>query len=197
MPLFVLDGNNMRLKNSVTVTVASITVLCDSFVLPPPTGIFNVGSEAFVLPKLTTDDPVAPNGTGTFILLNVYYPTEQKASPSKYIWSNLSNLYDNLYGLPNGTFRNTTALVSYKAKPLPLRTWKKLQLPTLIFNPGFAGPPSRLFHALLSDLASHGYSVLALDHPHEAPYIQLPDGTGISGLPFGYQTDTKEKLKLV
>lgn len=185
----------MRSQTPILVTVASIIALCHSFVLPPPTGSFSVGSKAFVFPKITIDDPVAPNGTGTFILLNVYYPTEQKASPTKYVWSKLSNLYDTFYKLPNGTFGNITAPVSYNAKPLPLKNWNKLQLPTLIFNPGFAGPPSRLFHALLSDLASHGYSVVALDHPHEAPYIQLPDGTGVTGLPFNYQTDTKEKLK--
>ncbi|KAJ8116347.1 hypothetical protein OPT61_g2201 [Boeremia exigua] len=187
----------MRLHTPISVVVASIIALSHSFNLPPPTGSFNVGSKAFVLPKLTIDDPVAPNGTGTFVLVNVYYPTEQKTSPSNYVWSELSNLYDNLYGVPNGTLRNITAPVSYKAGPLPVRIWKKLQLPTLIFNPGFAGPPSRLFHALLSDLASHGYSVVALDHPHEAPYLELPDGTGVSGLPFGFQADTQEKLKLV
>ncbi len=187
----------MRPQTPIFVIVASIVALCHSFVLPPPTGLYNVGSKAFVLPKLTIDDPVAPNGTATFVLVNVYYPTEQKASPSKYVWGGLSSLYENLYGLPNGTFSNITAPIAYKAKPLPSRKWQKLQLPTLIFNPGFAGPPTRMFHALLSDLASHGYSVVALDHPHEAPYLQLPDGTSISGLPFGYQVDTKEKLKFV
>ncbi|KAJ4993521.1 paf acetylhydrolase family protein [Stagonosporopsis vannaccii] len=187
----------MRPQTTITVIVAGVAALCQSFVLPPPTGSFSVGSEALIWPKLTVNDPVAPNGTGTFILVNVYYPTEKKASPSKYVWKELSFLYDNLYGLPNGTFSNVTALVSYKAKPLALRTWKKLQLPTLIFHPGFAGPPSRMFHALLSDLASHGYSVVAIDHPHEAPYIQLPDGTGVTGLPFDWQTNTTEKLRLV
>ncbi|KAH6642464.1 hypothetical protein C7974DRAFT_385486 [Boeremia exigua] len=187
----------MKIQTPILVVAAGIVALCHSFVLPPPTGLFSVGSKSFVFPKLTLNDPVAPNGTGTFILLNVYYPTEQKAVPSKYVWDNLSNLYDNFYGLPNGTFGNITAPVAYEAKPLPLRRWSKLQLPTLIFNPGFAGPPSRLFHALLSEMASQGYSVVALDHPHEAPYIQLPNGTGVSGLPFNYQTDTQEKLKFV
>lgn len=195
--LLDLNANNMRAPTPILSTVASIVALCHSLDLPPPTGLFSVGSKAFVFPKLTVDDPVSPNGTGTFVLLNVYYPTEQKASPSKYVWDNLSNLYDTFYGLPNGTFGNVTAPVAYNKKPLPLKRWNKLQLPTLIFQPGFAGPPSRMFHALLSELASHGYSVVALDHPHEAPYIQLPDGTDITGLPFNYQTDTKEKLKFV
>ncbi|KAF2627314.1 hypothetical protein BU25DRAFT_410927 [Macroventuria anomochaeta] len=187
----------MRTQNRILLTVAGIIALCHSFILPPPTGQFNVGSKAFIFPKLTLDDPVAPNGTGTFILLNIYYPTEQPAPPTKYIWPDLSNLYETYYNLSNGTFGNITAPIAYSAPPLPPRKWKKLHLPTLIFHPSFAGPPSRLFHALLSNLASHGYSVVALDHPHEAPYIELPDGTGVTGLPFNYQTDTEEKLKFV
>jgi hypothetical protein len=45
-----------------------------------------------------------------------------------------------------------------------------------------------MFHALVFDLVSH---------PYEQPYLQLPDGTGILGLSFDYDVDTKEGLALV
>jgi hypothetical protein len=143
------------------------------------------------------DDPVAPNGTGTSILLSIFYPTKQKASPSKYIWSGLSSLYDTYYGLPEGSFRNVTARTAYKAESLSWKEWKGLNLPTLIFSPPFAGPPSQVFHALISDLVSHGYSVVTMDHPYEQPYLQLPDGTGIPGLPFDYDVNTEEGFQLL
>jgi hypothetical protein len=187
----------MRLQAPSVAVVASIFAFSHGFVLPPPTGVFSVGSRAYVLPKITLDDPVAPNGTGTSVLLNVYYPTRPKAAPSKYIWGGLSNLYDAYYGLPNGTFRNVTARTAYNADPLPLKEWRSLELPTLIFSPPFAGPPSQVFHALISDLVSHGYSVVTMDHPYEQPYLQLPDGTDIPGLPFDYDVNTEEGLALV
>ncbi|KAG9195019.1 hypothetical protein G6011_00139 [Alternaria panax] len=187
----------MRLQAPRIAVVASILAFSNSFVLPPTTGLFSVGSKACVLPKITVDDPVAPNGTGTFVLLNIYYPTKQNTSPSKYIWGGLSSLYDTYYGLPNGTFRDVTARTTYKAAPVPLKEWRELNLPTLIFNPPFAGPPSQVFHALISDIVSHGYSVVTIDHPYEQPYLQLPDGAGIPGLPFDYDANTEEGLKLL
>lgn len=40
-----------------------------------------------------------------------------------------------------------------------------------------------MYNALNSDLASQGYTVLALDHTVEAPYLQLPDGReGVYGI---------------
>ncbi|KNG45404.1 glycoside hydrolase family 31 protein [Stemphylium lycopersici] len=185
------------LQAPLIATLMSIVTFSHGFVLPPPTGFFNVGSKAYVLRKLTLDDPVAPNGFGASVLLNIYYPTEQKAPPSKYIWAGLSNLYDTHYHLGNGTFHNITARTSYNAEPLPLKEWKKLDLPTLIFSPPFAGPPSQVFHGLISNLVSHGYSVVTMDHPYEQPYLQLPDGTGILGLPFDYDINTEEGLQLV
>lgn len=72
-----------------------------------------------------------------------------------------------------------------------------LDLPTIIFSPPFAGPPSQVFHALISDLVSHGYSVVTMDHPYKQPYLPLPDGTSISGLPFDYDSSTEEGLELI
>lgn len=37
------------------------------------------------------------------------------------------------------------------------------------------------FTALLSELASHGYTIAALDHPYEQAYLAYPDGSSIYG----------------
>jgi alpha-beta hydrolase superfamily lysophospholipase len=44
----------------------------------------------------------------------------------------------------------------------------------VLFSPGF-GVPSSNYALLLDDLASHGYVVLAIDHPYEAPLV-FPGG---------------------
>lgn len=47
--------------------------------------------------------------------------------------------------------------------------------PVLIFSPGYT-VPHYLYTALLEDLASRGYVVIALDHTYETEAIQFPNG---------------------
>jgi dienelactone hydrolase len=47
--------------------------------------------------------------------------------------------------------------------------------PVVLFSPGF-GESHSLYTALLEDLASHGFVVIALDHTHETAAVQLPGG---------------------
>ncbi|KAK0664266.1 hypothetical protein DIS24_g773 [Lasiodiplodia hormozganensis] len=55
--------------------------------------------------------------------------------------------------------------------------------PTLFFTPG-AGLPASAYTAYLSELASYGHAVVAIDHPGEAPYLPLPyGGGGVYGYP--------------
>lgn len=166
----------------VVVACASLAKITDALSLPLPNGPFNVGSKAYLLPKITSPDPVAPNRTGTTILLNFYYPTHSQPVRAEYIWKGLASIYEKYYKIPYGSFRNATALVSYDAKALHAREHAKLRLPTLVFGPPFAGPPSQLFYSLFSDLVSYGYNVVTIDHPYEQPFLEFPDGTGIPGL---------------
>jgi dienelactone hydrolase len=47
--------------------------------------------------------------------------------------------------------------------------------PVVLFSPGF-GVERQLYTGLVEDLASHGYIVIAIDHPHDAAIVQFPDG---------------------
>src|SRR5207247_8010943 len=44
-----------------------------------------------------------------------------------------------------------------------------------LFSPGF-GVERELYAGLVVDLASHGYFVVAIDHPHDASIVEFPDG---------------------
>ncbi len=48
----------------------------------------------------------------------------------------------------------------------------------LVFSPGF-GETSLTYAAVLEDLASHGYVVFAVDHPHDAFCVVFPDGRAV------------------
>ncbi|KAL5390307.1 hypothetical protein DPSP01_001879 [Paraphaeosphaeria sporulosa] len=152
--------------------------------LPPPTGPYNVGTKPYVLRHTTTNDTVAPEGVSKSVLVNVYYPTHDEAPAQKYIWDELGTAYDVYFGVAHGTFSNITATLAMNGKPLSRREHDKLRLPTLFFGPAMAGPPTRFFTGLISEMASRGYPVVTVDHPWEAPYIQYPNGTGFVGKSF-------------
>lgn len=148
--------------------------------LPPTTGPYGVGSKAWVLEKITENDPVASNGVGTSLILNVYYPTQNKALPHPYLWDGLATYYEDYYNVTSGAFGNTLARI-LDAAPVSLDCYD-LALPTLLWGPPFTGPPSQMFSSLFSDLVSKGYTIVTVDHPGEQPYLQFPNGTGITGL---------------
>ncbi|KAH8724188.1 hypothetical protein GQ44DRAFT_802302 [Phaeosphaeriaceae sp. PMI808] len=147
--------------------------------LSPPTGPYNVGSRPYILNHTTLNHPIAPNNITTSVLVNVYYPTSDYAPAQKYIWKGLAASYENYFGLSSGTFGNITANIAYNASAL--QNTDCVKLPTLLFGPPFAGPPSQMFFGLISQLVSDGYTVVSVDHPYEQPYLQYPDGSSYTG----------------
>jgi predicted dienelactone hydrolase len=59
------------------------------------------------------------------------------------------------------------------ADAVPLR--RRGGWPVVLFSPGF-GVERGLYTSLTEDLASHGYVVVAIDHPHDASIVEFPDG---------------------
>lgn len=60
----------------------------------------------------------------------------------------------------------TVAAVPAKAPP---------RFPVLLFSPGGGSSPA-LYTAICEELASHGYVVVALDHPYDSAAVMLSDG---------------------
>ncbi|KAF1998773.1 hypothetical protein P154DRAFT_523820 [Amniculicola lignicola CBS 123094] len=175
----------MFISTSSQILLCNLVTLASALSLPPPTGKYSVGVKLYVLPKVTPSDPVAPNGTGTSILLHFYYPTLHDGNLQPYIDHGLADYYEEYWALPRDTIYNITAKYSVNATSLPKPNASKL--PTLLFGPPFAGPSSQCFFSLFSDLASHGYTVVTIDHPYEQPFLEYPDGTGYPGLPVTFE----------
>ena len=167
-------------RSSLCALISSFVLVAAGLSLPPPTGPYNVGSKPYVLDHLTVNDPVAPNGTATSILVNIYYPTRDTAPSQEYLWAGLTGAYETYYAIPAGTF-NITANIAYDAAPLSVPECEALKLPTLFFGPAAIGPPSQVFFGLISELVSKGYVVVTVDHPWEPPYLEYPDGTAFVG----------------
>jgi dienelactone hydrolase len=154
--------------------------------LPPPTGPYHVGYTQHVFNHTTANDPVAPANASSVLLATIYYPTLTIPVPGSntapYLDPTTAKIWGDILQFPNNSLQSLTTWNVYKAPPLNQSTYGISQKPTVIFSPG-GGENAVMYNALTSELASQGYTVLALDHPGETPYLQLPDGApGIYGI---------------
>jgi hypothetical protein len=172
----------MLRSHAVRVLAIPIFFAVGNLSLPPPTGSYSVGQKPCVFDHVSPNDPFWPNNVSTSLLINLYYPTLDTATPVYYIWEGFSKTYDEYFAVPAGSFRDMTANLAFDAHPLPHAEGKKLRLPTLMFGPSGGGPSSRMFTDLLSELASHGYVIITVDQPYEQPYLEYPNGTVFTGV---------------
>jgi pimeloyl-ACP methyl ester carboxylesterase len=158
--------------------------------IPPPTGQYNVGVTKHVLNKTTKRDPTAPNRMGQSFLVTLYYPTLSRPKGVRpYIPRKLAEMVEEAWFYPAGSLSNASTTLQWRAPPLS-KSVEATKYPTLVFGPGGAGPSTDCYTALLSELASQGYTVAALDHPFEQPFLQYPEkGPGIIGMPLNSTPD--------
>lgn len=168
------------LSFSIAATVSAIS-------LWDPTGPYHVGYMQEILNHTTPNDITSP---GTFILITLYYPTLQNPNTtSPYLDPTSAGIFESTIGLTPGVLSKLTTRMQWQA-PTLLGTRPEYGVgtspyPTLVFTPG-AGLPASSYTAYLSELASYGYAVVAIDHAGEAPYLPLPIAyNGTSGI-YGY-----------
>jgi hypothetical protein len=152
-----------------------------------PTGPYHVGYMQEILNHTTPSDPTSP---GTFILITIYYPTLQIPNTTvPYLDPISAGIFEATVGLTPGSLSNLTTRMQSQAPTLlgtkPEYGVGTSSYPTLVFTPG-AGLPTSSYTAYLSELTSYGYSIVAIDHPGEAPYLPLPStSNGTKGV-YGY-----------
>lgn len=150
--------------------------------IPHFTGEYNVGVSSHVIPFYQDNDVSWPSGVSSEFLATIFYPTlDEAAEQQPYLDPELAELYNNGWNFTDGVLKPLTASINWNASYLP-----ESEGPTLIFGPGGIGPPTSAYTILLSELASKGYVIVSLDHYYEQPFLRLPDGTGVHGLPLDY-----------
>lgn len=176
-----------------------LSLLAAAVHLPTPSGPYNIGFTQHILNHTTPDDPTP--GPNTFYLASLYYPT--LASPT----SNTSTLYfdptsariwGEVFNIHPSDLESLETTLQWRAPLLSCETdiEKVNSLPTLVFSPG-AGMNAGYFTSLLSELASQGYTVLALDHPGEAPFLPLPEGMeGVLGWDIEMKYDAELTIQI-
>lgn len=155
--------------------------------LPPLLGRHPVGTVSLELTDLSRTVPSTANNASTSstnsteprrLMVSVFYPTTNASVHSGtyqrvpyFISATAAAAFDTYLGDATSVLRN-------------LSTWAHVRAPVacanstsvLLFSHGLGS--SRLLHAaLLADLASRGWVVVAPDHPYDALYTEYPDGS--------------------
>ncbi|KAF9700589.1 hypothetical protein EKO04_001865 [Ascochyta lentis] len=169
-----------------TILLSLLVLAVAAVPFPPPTGPYHVGYTQHAFNNTTPNDPVAPANASSILLATIYYPTLTVPIPgintAPYLDATTAKLWGDILQYPNNSLQSLTTWNIHQAPPLARTGEDAWQRPTVIFSPG-GGENAIMYNTLTSELASQGYTVLALDHPGEAPYLQLPNAAeGIYGI---------------
>jgi hypothetical protein len=139
--------------------------------LPEPTGEAAVGrATAMRLVDESRDEVLTDAGDHREVTAHVWYPAEP-GEPADYV-PDLDELDRALDGRTERLFRHVRGHASLDAEPLGDAA------PVVVFSHG-GDRISSEYTFLIEELVSHGYAVVALDHPYEARAAALSDGSAV------------------
>lgn len=168
--------------------------------IPSYSGKYNVGATKQVI-AINEPDVFAPGNISTSFLVTLFYPTLQEPDipgTTPYLTEVTAEQFEEYFQFPNGTLANFTTRVQWDAPFAETFLQDEgSDSPTLLFGPGLGGPPCECYTLLLSELASEGFTVAALDHTYEQPYVLYPNGSEYYGPPLEYSWSTEEALTAI
>ena len=149
----------------------------DEVQLPELTGPYQVGQAIYHLiddsrPELRTDDPDDVRE----LMLYVYYPAEPPtgAEPVPYVDAAMREGFAASGMADDAFFAVIDPVRPHAFADVPL-SQAETSYPVLLFMPGGVGMPYN-YTALLEELASHGYVVVATSQPYYSLVTAFPDG---------------------
>ncbi|KAH6609060.1 paf acetylhydrolase family [Trichoderma cornu-damae] len=161
--------------------------------VPGPTGPYAVAMKEQPLTDASRADPLDATGKSKTrrLLVSLYLPVDKsrRSCPAvtvPYMTPPVAASYGQQaaqVGLPD-TFYDQFLMEFCNLKklsPCGQASNKDKKYPLILFDPGF-GESRLVYSAMARSLASHGYVVVAVDHPFDAPAVQFPDGTVIEGV---------------
>lgn len=162
---------------SILATIIPWTIFLPVPKLLAPQGDYKVGTRIFRwvdmdrAEQMTSDIHDKRN-----VVVQAWYPINQNAKAShSYYLDGLGNLPEKIGIIPRWIFNYYDQVNTYGILNAPISKIQS-QWPVIIFLTG-NGASRAFYTSLVSSLASHGYVVLAIDHPYEAMIAQLADGT--------------------
>lgn len=167
----------------LTIVASSSTLFLDSllpvFVLPNPTGEYNIGTTAFELTDQERNETfTADTDDLRRILVQAWYPTDDvtglNRAPYMYNPSAFSTGIQQGWGLPSIIVSHFSLTVTHSYEDAPLSD-AEATFPVLLFSHGYGGVIMQNT-VLMEELASHGYVVFSIAHPYESLVTAFPNG---------------------
>ncbi|WP_433195634.1 alpha/beta hydrolase family protein [Nocardia sp. CA-107356] len=185
MDLPAADGTTMRriLALVAPVAVGLLAVLAIVAwsippvpTLPEPSGRYRVGSQIFrwidqQRPETATDSTTDRRN----VSVQAWYPTEFASGRQWVYLAGLGRLPSRVTRIPSFVMSNYDSIDTHAYADVPISA-ERARWPVVLFSPGY-GAPRAFYTGLVTDLASRGFVVLAIDHPYEVAVTELADGT--------------------
>ncbi|KAI5857425.1 hypothetical protein GGS23DRAFT_341421 [Durotheca rogersii] len=162
--------------------------LAQAILTPPSTGPYVVGTSALEIVDYTRRDPFAPIPQPRDLVVSLFYPTNidtAKCIPQTQIPDRTAAALEGSNSFPNGSLHN---IVTHACLGAP---WTQPSTPLLLFSPGL-GIPISPHAALLAEIASYGWNVVAVDHPYESAAVEYPDGRIVYQIPSNATTEEEQ-----
>ena len=169
----------------VLVISIALPILLPVFHFPKPTGAYAIGTLTYhwidmSRPELFTED----TNDHRELMVQVWYPSKKEPSGSHapYIQDAdaITPAIGELLHLPKFVFSHLKYVTTNAVASAPI-TDDKSSYPVLIYLTGINGFRS-ISTFQIEELVSHGYIVVGIDQPGNAPSVSFPDGKQILGL---------------
>jgi hypothetical protein len=138
--------------------------------VPAATGAFHVGTRSIALIDRARREPEATTQPRSLVI-QMWFPAAAGTQSALYAPPAVARYLAASAGLQPALLESVK--LNARADAAPLR--RSGGWPVVLFSPGF-GVERELYAGLVEDLASQGYIVVAIDHPHDASIVEFPDG---------------------
>src|SRR5262249_39777188 len=165
---------------SVTAATTSATTTASrqgaapelTLTMPVLTGPYRVGTRSLELVDRSRREPGSNGRRPRALGIQPWDPrTLGRGKAARYMPPKVAAYTAASSGLPASAFSRLELAAISNALPLP----RPGGWPVVLFSTGY-GLERQLYTGLVSELASHGYIVVAIDHPHDANIVAFPDG---------------------
>jgi len=159
------------------------------FPLPPPEGPYGVGFWESSLKTDRVDDLAGSANSKRELLLQVWYPAEKSNTTKSYAAAEAAESLAAQFGMPKNF---GDSIVTHATPAARIQTGS---FPLIVFSHGLTWP-GLLYQSLVEDMASRGYIVVVVTHPHGA-IARFADGHMVDTSLWPDLADPKQRDELL
>ena len=170
-------GRGWRLVTATAVFVLTALTCCLAiilpvFSLPRPTGLYPIGTRIMAMTDTTRFEDAGPDRAAKRELVTQFwYPAQKSRNPrAPYRRRSETNLIS--------SYQSVDWTHAHYDAPLAKVSG---HYPVVLYNPGWNGRRTQ-DSFLTEELASHGYIVVAIDHPYNSGPVTLGDGRTVQAI---------------